>query len=335
MPEYGQNITKGVKYLKINKIDANGDDFGQRLQQANNIRINYSDVGNTLYSILTTQDQGDSYLMGVIPQENTSSEGRFGFSLEASRSYNTNSPTLNPVWSADVAPFYNSFFFGMGNAGTATGDATDFYSSGNSTYRSASYEFRRSPNENLNLFFSCSIINNTVSDSELTVRVIINNSLGQSVTESVLFVLTCVGSSTSTQEITYSLPEVMTSQGNVLTIFGESDAVAPLSASYAEFKIIADSIDTPTEPPISISPENIEFVNSDYNAVFGNATTPRYSSIFQDVDYSTGNITPTNINVLTNGTAVKAPVQDSNYSQTAWTRGRYVGSRGSSLDFNK
>jgi len=62
---------------------------------------------------------------------------------------------------------------------------------------------------------------------------------------------------------------------------------------------------------------------------------PRLSTIFDDIDYATGLITPTNINVIGTNGATKATIPDSNYSQTAWTRGRYRGSRGSSLDFNQ
>ena len=66
-----------------------------------------------------------------------------------------------------------------------------------------------------------------------------------------------------------------------------------------------------------------------------NAVNPRLSTIFDDIDYSTGTIVPTNINVIGTSAATKAPIPDSNYSQTAWKNGRYVGSRGSSLDFNE
>ena len=66
-----------------------------------------------------------------------------------------------------------------------------------------------------------------------------------------------------------------------------------------------------------------------------NAVDSRLSTIFDDIDYSTGLITPTNMNVIGTNEATKATVPDSNYSQTAWTRGRYKGSRGSSLDFNQ
>ena len=73
VPDYGQTFTKGVKYLKITKLDKDGEDFGQLLLSADNIEINYPDIGQVQYNILTTQAQDGCYLMGVIPVENTSS----------------------------------------------------------------------------------------------------------------------------------------------------------------------------------------------------------------------------------------------------------------------
>jgi hypothetical protein len=327
------DITKGVKYIKINRLDSNGEDYGARIQNADNIRINYPDIGPIQYDILTTQPQDNYYLLGVITQPITSSNpGRFGFSLDANRIYNTSNPLLNPCFSVDSPNFFTDYFFGMGNAGSATGDSTDFYSSGNSTIRSASYEFRRFSNEKLNLFFSCSIINGDTSNHDLDVKLIIQNSDGQVINNSTLFTLECVASSTSTAEITFPLPESLTEQGNKLLIFGDATG-GPLSASEAGLRIIADPIDTPPETLLNISPEIINFTNTDDNAIFNNATTPQYSTIYQDIDYSTG-LVPTNFELLVSGNADYASVQDSNYTATGWANSRYKGSRVSSTDFN-
>ena len=56
-PEYGQTFTKGVKYIKVNKLDKDEEDFGSQLSAADNIEINYSDIGSIQYNILTTQEQ--------------------------------------------------------------------------------------------------------------------------------------------------------------------------------------------------------------------------------------------------------------------------------------
>ena len=35
-------VTSGIKYIKINRLDTNGKDYGPQIRAANNIRINYS-----------------------------------------------------------------------------------------------------------------------------------------------------------------------------------------------------------------------------------------------------------------------------------------------------
>jgi len=52
------------------------------------------------------------------------------------------------------------------------------------------------------------------------------------------------------------------------------------------------------------------------------------------VDYNTGTIIPTNFGLLYSGSAAKASIQDSNYTQAGWSNGRYNGSSNSSIDFN-
>lgn len=73
--------------------------------------------------------------------------------------------------------------------------------------------------------------------------------------------------------------------------------------------------------------------------ILNNVSRIRKSSVFMDIDYSSatngnGILTPVNINQIISGSAVKAPIQDSNYSLTSWTNGRYRGTKVSSVGFN-
>jgi hypothetical protein len=78
---------------------------------------------------------------------------------------------------------------------------------------------------------------------------------------------------------------------------------------------------------------DIQKAFKDNEPLQNNATTPQYSTIYQDIDYSTG-LVPTNFGLLVSGNADYAPVQDSNYTATGWANSRYKGSRVSSTDFN-
>ena len=69
------------------------------------------------------------------------------------------------------------------------------------------------------------------------------------------------------------------------------------------------------------------------NPIVNNVQDNRLSTIYQDIDYSNGLI-PTNQLLLSTNSALKFPIPDSNYSQTAWKNGRYNGTRLSSPDFN-
>jgi ribosomal protein L21E len=76
------------------------------------------------------------------------------------------------------------------------------------------------------------------------------------------------------------------------------------------------------------------FYNSDYNPLINNTEGDRLSTKFQDVDYSTGMVTPTNFDLLISGSALKAAVQDSNYTSKRVTLPRYEGSKSTSQNLN-
>jgi hypothetical protein len=74
--------------------------------------------------------------------------------------------------------------------------------------------------------------------------------------------------------------------------------------------------------------------NSDYNPLFNNVFVDRLSTIYQDVDYSTGIYNPTNFDLLISGSALKAAVQDSNYTSKRVTLPRYEGCKSTSNILN-
>jgi hypothetical protein len=76
------------------------------------------------------------------------------------------------------------------------------------------------------------------------------------------------------------------------------------------------------------------YYNSDDNPIINNVENERLSTIYQDVDYSTGITIPTNFKLLISGSAIKAPVQDSNYSSKRIINPRYDGSKSTSQYLN-
>ncbi len=71
----------------------------------------------------------------------------------------------------------------------------------------------------------------------------------------------------------------------------------------------------------------VKFDYNDNNALLGNATQDRESSIYFDVDYSTSQLSAVNLQLILSGSATRAQTPDSNYSLARSIRPRYEGSK--------
>ena len=88
--------------------------------------------------------------------------------------------------------------------------------------------------------------------------------------------------------------------------------------------------------PIILEPyiTSPNFYNSDNNALLNNAEGERKSSTYMDVDYTPGILVPTNFGLIISGSALKAAVQDSNYTTKRHIIPRYLGSKSTSQRLN-
>jgi hypothetical protein len=318
-------VTSGVKYIKINRLNASGEDYGPQIQAANNIRINYSDIGPVQYDILTTQQSVDYYLLGVIPQPITSSINNikdFKVSLARSPAGKTLNNTEGVVW---ISGDGGGLFVASGNNGGYYNDTTDIYT-------------LNLPN--IPTFITSSVTVGAVIGTPIYLSVLIPTSSltawneypltapGVQVLNSML--ITGNGTFTASSSFNNKLEGKYYFGGVIFALAG-----SPEITISAAFETISQTTPSASFSScfINISPDTLNFLNSDENALYNNATIPKYSNIYQDIDYSTGLI-PTNFELLVNGNADAAPVQDSNYTATGWSNSRYNGSRVSSLDFN-
>jgi hypothetical protein len=113
--------------------------------------------------------------------------------------------------------------------------------------------------------------------------------------------------------------------GGVITYFSGSLLITQsraVSASNCENVIFEPYITTPN------------FYNSDENALLNNVELTRLSTTYQDVDYSAGITEPVNFDLIISGSAIKAAVQDSNYTTKRHIIPRYNGSRSTSQKLN-
>ena len=98
----------------------------------------------------------------------------------------------------------------------------------------------------------------------------------------------------------------------------------PLSiASYLQI----NTVFSPSTP--------INYDYYEYNPLINNNSADVTSVFNMKVNYNTGNIIPSNFELLISGSAERAAVQDSNYSSLSWSNLRYNGSRASSRNFNE
>jgi hypothetical protein len=77
----------------------------------------------------------------------------------------------------------------------------------------------------------------------------------------------------------------------------------------------------------SVSALIYEIPNNLPEPLLNNATEARLSTKYMDIDYSSGQLSPTNQGVLITGSATKAPVQDYNWNVRRSTLPRYIGSK--------
>ncbi len=329
-PNFGQTFTKGVKYLKVNKLDKDGEDFASQLNAADNIEINYPDIGLVQYNILTTQEQDGSYLMGVIPVENTSSLNNvkdLSFQL-----FGQVSLTLTPGGTATWNNNNNGGFnVSTGNGGGYYNDVTDIWDFNlANTPTSVTSSITVSSVVGSSAYFSLIIPEESI---DAWVEGIPAN-LWETYGIQLLNVINITGAGT------FSAQSSLNDNFGGRYYFGGFN----FSLSGGTFTItqaIEEVNQSTIQPPqvsspilININPSVVQFNWSDYNAIFGNIDIPQYSQTFMQIDYNTGGTIPTNFGLLYSGSAPKASIQDSNYTQRGWSNGRYDGSQNSSTDFN-
>jgi len=120
-----------------------------------------------------------------------------------------------------------------------------------------------------------------------------------------------------------------------------ANITASFSFSNASFAI-SESIVTDNDPISTITAIEPGYLtnNTDFERAFdcqpllNNSIENRNSTTYQDVDYSTGLLTPTNVIFITNNNAVPSQTPDSNYTQQSRILPRYEGSRLQALNIN-
>ena len=311
----------GPTYVKIHKFDNNGVNNTIPLGQATKILIKYSTITNyyTL-NILTVNEYPSYYLYEVNTLgSNTADNYILDYSVSASRT--TPSFTVTPGDSRAISSLTESID-NLGYFDPVTGVIT----------------FQNTPNITIN--FSASLSLNSSGNANTSSLVLIKNG---DITDE--FAGTSVS---STSFILNSGANTVVVTGSFYPLAGDNfylrlfNGATPFDTSTTTFNSVQLKFTQSTSPsvaendPIIIEPYITlpNYYNSDYNPLINNILVDRLSAKFQDVDYSTGITTPTNFGVIISGSAVKAAVQDSNYSSKRVILPRYEGSKSTSQHLN-
>jgi len=307
-------LTKGPAFVKINKIDANGINNTIALGQLTNLLIQYT-TSTTYenYEVLNINEYSDYYLY-EINREDIPLEG-LGIDTEIKNYYVSSSKNTTTSFLPINLPI-DTYTSELGNILGYFNTSSGEYTLGNTPnipiLITASFTIVQSGGGSAG---TCSIATNsngaitylsstTFPSSFSGTRTISSSYIGLS---GDILVLTTKGGA-----------NVSLSSANLLI----TQSIAP-TASVQDSIIIEPYITQPN------------FYNSDQNPLINNAVIDRISEFYQDADYSSGVLTPTNFDLLINNGATRAAVQDSNYTTLRHINPRYNGSKTTSQELNK
>jgi hypothetical protein len=308
-------------YFKIAKIDSLGNDNSVPLGQLDNIFIYKSSTSQYVgYDLDILNEYPNYYLYKIIPTtyggfpfvpaDNKILNYQVSASIVNSFTFTNSSPSFFPTESIDISNLYNS------SSGLIT--------------------FNNTPNTPI--IVTASITLSTTNSPQFG-----SFSLRQGNDPST------AGNSTGiTQNITITgAPTTFTISGSLYPVNGDSYYLkysygtggSPFTNTVGNLQLRITQSRNPNNPssvnnifePYLIIPN---FYNSDYNPLINNVEDARLSDIFEEVEYYPGITTPINLGVIISGSAIKAAVQDSNYSSKRVINPRYNGVKSTSQLLN-
>ena len=318
-----------TKYIKISKIDCNGNNQTIPLENLSKIYV-YNYLNNTyvLYTITNINELSSCFLYeanlfeGYTPSLFPNQV--FDYTVSASKGIpkNINEPSL-------TNPFQDRINLWTSVTGNIPHYGTPYFNTS-----PGFFTLENTPNTPLIISSSITTSGSstTQGSGRLSLRLYRNGVF--STLNSVSGIdLTTITTSTLTSSLLYPLQNDILFLSLTRTVTGGS---IPLLKSgsllITQSRAVSSSnCDTVIFEPYITTPN---FYNSDDNALLNNVNEYRLSTVYQDVDYSTGTTTPTNFGLLISGSAIKAAVQDSNYTTKRHIIPRYEGSKSTSQYLN-
>jgi hypothetical protein len=294
--------TRGVKYIKIAKLDSGSVDNSIELQSLTDIRIQFSDIPNvTQYNVGAINEYPTYYLYTIVPTDVTSSAN------QEILDYKVSASDGGPVGGGLLLTY--TIQSGTNTLGYFDGN---FLNMGNT------------PNIQLNVSFSLSQSNVVTTMSIYPYNTSSLFAIGNSVLDlyfpsTVSGYVTRTGSFTPIEGYSYGfkLDDSSDYYNSKILI---TQSVAPQSSAY-DIVVL--------EPYVG---EN--FYNSDCNVLQNNVDVNVISPFYMDVDFTNSPIIAQNQAAILNGTAARAQVQSWNYAYRSNISGRYVGKQQNAIAVN-
>ena len=329
-------MADAVRFIKISKKDKNGVDKTISLQSLSEITIPYS-TGNVRYDILNIIEK-PTYFLYEVNNPNLEWADRAEIGYDFTGSANTDEIPVSGSKIVDdltITPISDPLFFSSP-------------SSINSSLNIV--KLKTYPQKDVLLSITGSLIIDNVGggggyNGVYDPRVYITEHQqdgGISELVEVDLVNTGPGSTTTHNfNINYTIPNSSppgTEFG--FRIISQKAGSDLISGSY-QFSTTQAFITSSTATGLALETIPEPFFSEDFNRaldcqpLLNNAVNNRLSSFHQDIDYSSGILTPTNFELLISGSALKASIQDSNYTLKRHTNPRYDGSRTTSQKLNE
>lgn len=311
--EFGNVITSySDTYIKINKVDCNGKNNKVPLEQITQLLIKYpTNSTYSTYKVYPPTEKPNYFLYRV------------------NRGGNVNSGPFDI--DSEIKNYYVSASYSGSQTITGTGVLSKFdtvvgNSSGFLSASSATYNLELTPN--IPLQYSASF---TTSGSGGIGVFIAENPIKSISTNINQFNISAGSNITTTISSSY-----LAFNGDKL-YFGfigpdltiKSSSFIVTQSTSPQYENVCDSVIL--EPYITLP----NYLYTDFNPLFNNFSDARLGTLFQDIDYSTGLTEPVNFDLIISESAVKAAVQDSNYTLKRSTIPRYDGSKSTSQFLNK
>jgi hypothetical protein len=301
-------ITSGIKYIKISKTDLAGANRNSDLNSLQKLRLKYNDIGVIEYDIINISEFSDHYLYSVFANNNVSATDNEILNYIFSANLSTTSQLNN------VSPFGDVII----NWGAVNNPLGYFqtYAQG-SPFGGGAFTVGKAANTRVNIFANYTFFMGFGTSTTIS---LVSNIRG-------ILTSTSITQANPSGFISHSLPNLYDNEIIRIQITPDLSGFAWLTnlALAIQPTIFAQSVSPTLTILEPILPPN--FYNSSCNAIINNATENRFSLDHLKVDYPYVSITAQNAQAIINGSAVRAQVQDSNYTSLRHINPRYNGSR--------